>query len=180
MLRSYDNGMVHYVHLTTETDLMSPNGTVLRGNEGGQFGRWPGEQVEWLEADLAAVDRTKTPWVVSSLHRPLLINGGECRWGGLRPLCEHRLTSPHLPTGDGNGADEASRQSFEPLFQKYGVDLVLQGHVHNQELIGPIYNGTMDPNGLDNPSSPLYVINGAAGSSPFLLSSPTRRARTLC
>lgn len=90
--------------------------------------------------------------------------------------------------GDGNGADEASRQAFEPMFHKYGVDLVLQGvsnmmlfltcillrplthrftpppqHVHNQELIGPIFNDTMDPNGLNNPSSPLYVINGAAG-----------------
>lgn len=140
MWYSFDSGMVHYVHFTTETDLASPNGTVLRGNEGGQFGSYALQQMQWMENDLASVDRKKTPWVVASGHRPLYINGG-----------------------DGNGADEASRQSFEPMFNKYGVDLVLQGHVHNMELIGPINNNTMDPAGLTNPSSPLYVINGAAG-----------------
>ena len=31
------------------------------------------------------------------------------------------------------------------------------------QLVTPIANGTIDPNGFNNPSAPAYVVNGAAG-----------------
>jgi len=74
---SYDNGMVHFVSLTAETDL--GNGLVgpienSTNNVNGPFGAYPDEQVDWLKKDLAAVNRSATPWVVASIHRPWLTN----------------------------------------------------------------------------------------------------------
>lgn len=60
---SYDHGLTHYVHIDTETDF--GNGIVApdEGNPEftGPFGA-ANQQVNWLAADLAKVNRTKTPW----------------------------------------------------------------------------------------------------------------------
>ncbi|GAA5995632.1 purple acid phosphatase family protein [Rhodotorula paludigena] len=140
---SFDSGMVHYISLTSETDL----GEGLVGpienstnNHNGPFGR-PNEQVDWLKADLAKVDRSKTPWVLAHIHRPWLtnVNGDE----------------PHVYT--------AWQQAFENILYEGEVDAVMHGHVHTYEVFAPQYNGTVDENGLNNPRAPLYIINGAAG-----------------
>jgi hypothetical protein len=55
------------------------------------------------------------------------------------------------------------RLSFEPIFNKYGVDVVYSGHAHNIERLTPVNNYTIDPNGLQNPAAPWYLRNGAAG-----------------
>lgn len=61
---SFDHGSVHFVMLNTETDF--PNAPDEPGGEGdenaGPFAP-SGAQLAWLEKDLAAVDRKKTPWV---------------------------------------------------------------------------------------------------------------------
>lgn len=66
---SFDNGMVHYVQLDTETDLGhgivapdEPGGS--EGEDAGPFDPIKNAQTNWLQADLAAVDRSKTPWIV--------------------------------------------------------------------------------------------------------------------
>ncbi len=64
-------------------------------------------QYTWLQADLAAIDRSATPWVFVNTHAP---------W--------YNSNSAHQ--GDG----EAQRKSFEPLFYAAGVDAVFTGHVH--------------------------------------------------
>ena len=51
---SFDYGSVHFTMISTEHDL-SP-GSV---------------QYLWLEKDLASVDRSRTPWLVVSGHRPM-------------------------------------------------------------------------------------------------------------
>jgi hypothetical protein len=33
-----------------------------------------GTQWQWIEADLRKVDRTKTPWIIFSGHRPMYID----------------------------------------------------------------------------------------------------------
>lgn len=54
--------------------------------------------------------------------------------------------------------------AFAAVFEQYGVDLVLQGHFHVYERNWPVHaNGTKDPNGYNNPSTPWYIINGIAG-----------------
>jgi hypothetical protein len=55
------------------------------------------------------------------------------------------------------------RLSIEPLFIKYNVDIVFSGHVHNIERLNPLANMIPDPAGLNNPSAPWYLRNGAAG-----------------
>jgi len=62
-----------------------------------------------------------------------------------------------------NGVCNNCRLAFEPLFKQYGVDLYLAGHTHAYEREAPIYNNTIDPAGLNNPSSTWYIVNGAAG-----------------
>jgi len=62
---SYDHGMAHFIQLDTETDL----GHGLVGpDEGSPQNTGPfamrDAQLNWLQADLAAVNRTLTPWVV--------------------------------------------------------------------------------------------------------------------
>ena len=73
---SFDHGMVHYVQFDTETDLGhgligpdAPGGSDVE--DSGPFGSYQNAQVSWLQADLASVDRKKTPWVVVGGQLPL-------------------------------------------------------------------------------------------------------------
>ena len=45
----------------------------------------------------------------------------------------------------------------------YNVDMYLTGHVHTQEVFTPMFNGTADPNGLNDPRAPWPIVQGAAG-----------------
>ena len=86
----------------------------------------------------------------------------------------HRLayTSPSLID-----PIKSIRETFHPLFQKYGVDLVMQGHSHNYQRTYPIlYNATnsLNPIVTDknttnyyNPKGQIFTITGTGGS-PFI------------
>jgi len=152
---SFDYGMVHVVMFNTETDFTDapdgPNGSA--GMNGGPFGRL-NQQLEFLEADLASVDRTITPWLIVGGHRPFYSTGG------------------------GDNACVPCQAAFEPLFYKYGVDLGIFGHVHNSQRFNPVYNGTADPNCLNDPKAPMYIIAGGAGNIEGLSSVGTRTALT--
>ncbi|GIC84690.1 purple acid phosphatase family protein [Aspergillus udagawae] len=142
---SFDNGMVHYIQLDTETDLghgiVSPDEPAgAEGEDSGPFGLYD-QQLNWLEKDLASVDRAKTPWVVVAGHRPWYVSGKNQSG----TICEN------------------CREVWEPLFLKYNVDLVLSGHTHYYERNAPIANFNADPNELNNPTAPWYISNGAAG-----------------
>ncbi|KAG0658499.1 hypothetical protein C6P46_005742 [Rhodotorula mucilaginosa] len=141
MWYSFESGPVHFVSLLTETDLgeglLGPI-EKAKGNVNGPFGK-PNQQVDWLKADLASVDRQKTPWVVVGLHRP---------W----------YTSIQIPE-----VYTAWQQAFEKIMYDYNVDMYLTGHVHTQEVFTPMFNGTADPNGLNNPRAPWPIVQGAAG-----------------
>ncbi len=69
---SYDYGMVHFVSIDTETDFPSAPDTANLG--AGPFAR-KNQQLEFLKADLASVDRSVTPWVVVMGHRPWYSTG---------------------------------------------------------------------------------------------------------
>ncbi|KAF2764997.1 Metallo-dependent phosphatase [Teratosphaeria nubilosa] len=93
---SFDYGLAHFIPLDTETDFpyspeypflrdLSGNETLPQENEtfvtdSGPFGyitdnNWKVneayEQWQWLQKDLASVDRSKTPWVIAMSHRPM-------------------------------------------------------------------------------------------------------------
>ena len=81
-------GIVHFVMISSEHDMTSGS-----------------EQLLWLERDLAAVNRTVTPWVVFAQHRPLYGN----------------TVARFLPE------NAIMRKALEPLLVKYKVDLCLFG-----------------------------------------------------
>ncbi|KAE8162829.1 Metallo-dependent phosphatase [Aspergillus tamarii] len=143
---TFDSGMVHYIQFDIETDLghgfIGPD--EVGGSEGedsGPFSTLRDAQLKWLEKDLSSVNRTKTPWIIAAGHRPWYVSA----------------------KNQSGTVCEDCRKVFEPIFLKHGVDLVLSGHTHLYERNAPIRVFNADPNGLDNPSAPWYITNGAAG-----------------
>ncbi|CAL5866978.1 uncharacterized protein PFLUO_LOCUS1190 [Penicillium psychrofluorescens] len=134
---SWDYGMVHFVQFNTETDF--PNAPGIPGGSGeenaGPFAP-NGTQIEWLKKDLASVDRKKTPWIIVAGHRPWYVDDTMC---------------------------DSCQAAFEPILLEYGVDIALFGHKHFYERLAPIADGVPDPKGLNDPSAPWYLVNGAAG-----------------
>lgn len=80
--------------------------------------------VQWLQKDLATVDRAVTPWILVTLHAP---------W-------YNSNTAHHL---DG----EEMRKSVEPILLAAGVNAVFGGHVHAYERSTPVANNVVQPNG---------------------------------
>jgi len=143
---SFEYGMVHVTMIDTETDFANapdgPGGSA--GLNGGPFGK-ANQQLDFLEADLASVDRTVTPWVIVGGHRPWYTTQG---------------SSPCKPC----------QAAFEPLLYKYGVDLAVFGHVHNSQRFLPVNNSVADPAGMKDPKAPMYIVAGGAGNIEGLTS----------
>ncbi|CDP15399.1 unnamed protein product [Coffea canephora] len=93
------------------------------------------DQYKWLEADLAKVNRTTTPWIFALLHAP---------W----------YNSNEAHQGEG----ESMRQAMEELLYKARVDAVFAGHVHAYERFTRVFDNTADPCG------PVYITVGDGGN----------------
>jgi len=76
---------------------------------------------KWLVADLAALDRSMTPWVIVSTHAP---------W--YNSNTEHQ------------GDAEGMRKAYEQLFIKAGVAIIITGHVHSYERSLPVNDNKVD------------------------------------
>jgi hypothetical protein len=75
-----------------------------------------GAQTRWLQETLSAAQRDLSiDWIVVQMHQDAL------------------SSSLH-----GNGSDRGIRESWLPLFDQYGVDLVLCGHDHDYERSWPV------------------------------------------
>ncbi|KAL4966149.1 purple acid phosphatase family protein [Aspergillus stella-maris] len=135
---SFEYGMAHVVMINTETDFDDAPDSVggSAGLNGGPFGS-KNQQLQFLEADLASVDRDITPWVLVAGHRPWYTSGTACT---------------------------ACQEAFEGIMYKYGVDLGVFGHVHNAQRFQPVYNNQADANGMDDPKAPMYIVAGGAGN----------------
>jgi hypothetical protein len=87
----------------TGTYLSSGDNQILTGYS-------DGAQERWLERTLSEASRdTSVDWIVVVMHQPA------------------------MSTSDAEGSDLGIRQSWMPLFYKYGVDFVLAGHDHDYE-----------------------------------------------
>lgn len=135
---SFEYGMAHIVMINTETDFED-----APDSQGGSAGLGAGpfgakdQQLQFLEADLASVDRAVTPWVIVAGHRPWYTAGSGC---------------------------EPCQEAFEEILYKYGVDLGVFGHEHNSQRFLPVYNNNPDPKGMQDPKAPMYIVSGAAGN----------------
>jgi len=92
-------------------------------------------QYEWLMDDLAAVDRTLTPWLVVMWHTPWYNSNGH-----------HQLEA------------EPMREVLEEVLVAARVNLVISGHVHSYERTKPVRNFAPDECG------PVYVVVGDGGN----------------
>jgi hypothetical protein len=75
-------------------------------------------QLEWLEADLARVDRAKTPWVIAFGHKQGWMDASSASFGSFYDL--------------------------EALLQRGRVDLYLCGHQHNYQRLLPTNHGKVE------------------------------------
>ena len=112
-----------------------------------------GAQRAWLEKELAAGrgDRD-VDWIV---------------------VCMHQVA---ISTAMANGADLGIRQEWVPLFDQYGVDLVVCGHEHHYERSHPIRgqetNATLTPiaaatatDVIDTSKGTVHMVIGGGGTS---------------
>lgn len=170
---SFDYGLAHFVSLDSETDFAnSPSYPFIRDTKGhgtavtpnqtystdaGPFGTIANndytnnaayEQIQWLQRDLAAVDRSKTPWVIAMSHRPMY-------------------------SSEVSGYQKNIRAAFQQLLIDNHVDMYLAGHIHWYERNWPItLNGTVDSASIvnnhtytTNPGQSLvHITNGMAGN----------------
>jgi Calcineurin-like phosphoesterase/Purple acid Phosphatase, N-terminal domain len=113
-----------------------------------------GAQKAWLEKELTAARRDHDiDWIV---------------------VCMHQVA---ISTVDKfNGADLGIRQEWGPLFDKYGVDLVVCGHEHHYERSHPIRgcqsNATLTPvpaatvtDVIDTTKGTVHMVIGGGGTS---------------
>ncbi|HUE28428.1 MAG TPA: hypothetical protein VMP89_16755, partial [Solirubrobacteraceae bacterium] len=115
-----------------------------------------GAQLAWLERELQAARKSRaTDWVVCVVHQL---------------VCSSSL--------GGNGCDLGVRKAFQPLFDRYGVDLVLSGHDHDYErtfaLRGTVPgSATATPRvasdaltEIDSTKGTVYMVLGGGGAAP--------------
>jgi hypothetical protein len=144
------------------------------------------KQLDWLDRDLSAVDRTHTPWIIVSSHFPLHhatvdVNpmASAAYYNGDEP--ERYATSGHefFPAKcDAQGCEETvgdfqaqNNAALEPLLLKHGVDIYAAGHVHDYCSTYPICKGGVlckDAKGNEqtnflNPKGTVHFTEGNGG-----------------
>ncbi|OVA03580.1 Phosphoesterase domain [Macleaya cordata] len=92
-------------------------------------------QYKWLQADLAKVNRKKTPWLVTIIHVP---------W--------YNTNIAH------QGEGESMRKAMEDLLYKAKLDIVFAGHVHAYERFTRVYDNEA------NPCGPMHLTVGDGGN----------------
>jgi hypothetical protein len=125
MWYSFDFGPVHFVFMSSEHAFTvgSP-------------------QYQFIDADLAAVNRSVTPWVVLLSHRPFFTVSA----GGFDELLNTLL-----------------REQIGGLARKYEVDIVFTGHVHTWERTCGIAD-TKGTCAQTDEDGTVYIVGGCAGN----------------
>ncbi len=92
------------------------NPPILPGTSIYNRGYSDGAQTRWLETTLKAAARDESiDWIIVQMHQDALSS-----------------------SKNGNGSDKGIRETWLPLFDRYGVDLVLCGHDHDYERSWPV------------------------------------------
>jgi predicted phosphodiesterase len=107
-------------------------------------------QRQWLQNDLASTNQF---WKFVVFHEPAYASN---------------QNNGNQDTGD-------IVQHFVPLFQQYGVDVVINGHWHDYERMKPLLNGqvsTIEAGGI------VYLVTGGGGRSLLNIGDPPWNPRT--
>jgi hypothetical protein len=113
------------------------------------------EQYNFVVNDLRkSASNPDIKWIVATMHTPFYTSPNECSAAG----CE---------------GDEELRDIYHPLFDKYGVDIVLQAHVRNYERSFPlVFNQessskptitSTSKQEYKNPNGVVFAIVGTGG-----------------
>jgi hypothetical protein len=136
-----------------------------QGKENGQYRLFDttGTQVQWLKRDLAA---NRLPWTIVIFHHPPFSKGSH--------------------DSDTELSMRLLRENLTPIFERYGVDLVLNGHSHSYERTYRIkdlrglaatfdrnvnvtanttgrYDGSPNSCPILTKQGTIYVVNGSGG-----------------
>lgn len=134
---SINVGLIHFVLISSEVYHMdafvTADGIAINAPA----------QKAWLQADLAAVDRVATPWVIALYHRPFYCSNADSDECSSIPL--------QWPTNP-------LRVDLEPLFMEHGVDLCVEAHEHSVEMVYPLVNGTVTQKDFVNPRAPVHLV----------------------
>jgi hypothetical protein len=145
---AFTAGAVRVVSVANDDIVYQDGGnSYVRGYSGGA-------QKAWLERELSAArGNPDIDWIV---------------------VCMHQVA---ISTADKfNGADLGIREEWVPLFDRYGVDLVVCGHEHHYERSHPIRgreaNPTLTPvpaatatNVIDTSKGTVHMVLGGGGTS---------------
>lgn len=144
---SFTAGSVRVISVANcDVAIQDAGDSYIRGYSGGA-------QRAWLERELrtARADRD-IDWIVVCMHQPFISS-----------------------TRSGNGSDLGVRDAWGPLFDQYGVDLVVSGHEHHYErshpLRGRLPNETRTPTPaatrqdvIDTSLGTVHMIIGGGGN----------------
>jgi hypothetical protein len=128
------------------------------------------EQYNFIKNDLqqASLD-PNIQWIIVTMHKPI-------------------YTSPNGCSASACEGNKNLRDTYHPLFDNYGVDLVLQAHVHSYQRSFPVkYNAqdsskpiitSPDKKNYNNPDGVIFAIvgtgginfHGLSGKAPFAAS----------
>jgi 3',5'-cyclic AMP phosphodiesterase CpdA len=145
---SFTVGSVHVIVLQNDDNCLQDGGDVyVNGYSGGR-------QLAWLQRELQAARASHdVDWIVVAMHQVM------------------------ISSSDANGADLGLREKYGPLFDRYGVDLVLCGHEHDYErslAVRGVVSGseTLTPNpvstatdNIDATHGTVHMILGGGGVS---------------
>lgn len=112
-------------------------------------------QYNFVKNDLAAASTNPNiKWIIVNYHRAM-------------------YTSPNTCSSSTCHGSSSLRDAYHPLFDKYGVDLVLQGHVHDYQRTFPITYNPSSPsspkktstntNTYTDPQGEIFAIVGTGG-----------------
>lgn len=112
-------------------------------------------QYDFAKTDLKKVSEDPNiGWIIVSMHKPL-------------------FSSPNACSARSCKGSSSLTKALQPLFDKYHVDLVLEGHVHNYQRTFPLKFNSGNPlkptktsstsNDYTNPTGQIYAIVGTGG-----------------
>lgn len=142
---SYNVGLIHFVGMSTEHNFTECS-----------------PQYQFLEQDLASVDRSVTPWIVFNGHRAMYINSD---------------FMDDVSYSDGTVMKQLV-DNIEPLLYKYRVNAAFWGHNHVFQRQSAVYNYTVVEHSKDgqnadgdsaavyeNPQATVQIVIGNAGAT---------------
>lgn len=111
---------------------------------GGDLSSLAGQELTWLRADLtrARMNRARVPWIVAVHHKPCF------------------GSSVHTSTTD----TEFIRRAWPPVFNEFGVDLVLSGHEHDFEISKELDGAGNEVSGQRGTT---YIVAAGAGAQLY-------------